>query len=328
MGLASAIALADAGCRVTVADPGPPFGGASGVAAGMLAPAFEATLDPEVRGHFDLLLAARDLWPAMQSRAGVSIDRSGALAVGSEAWLAAASAEMTRLGLHLAELPHAAVQALAPGLSARQALMTREDWRLEPRHALVSLRAAAVAAGVSFQSEEVRSLDPSDWLVVATGAGRVLSELAPELARLTPVKGHIVRVAPADVGRVTVRGEGAYAVPAEGGVSVGATMEVGVSDPRPDPTRAGQLLASGASLFPSLVGAPHELFAGIRAATPDGLPMVGPGSHPKVVLAVGARRNGWLLAPLVARIVTACVMERDAGAYAAPLAPARFGGVA
>jgi len=41
---------------------------------------------------------------------------------------------------------------------------------------------------------------------------------------------------------------------------------------------------------------------------------------------VGSRRNGWLLAPLVATVVAACVTGRDAGAYGAALAPARFRG--
>jgi glycine oxidase len=43
-----------------------------------------------------------------------------------------------------------------------------------------------------------------------------------------------------------------------------------------------------------------------------------------VVLAVGARRNGWLLAPLIAQVVTACVTGRDPGPYAARLDPGRF----
>jgi len=63
---------------------------------------------------------------------------------------------------------------------------------------------------------------------------------------------------------------------------------------------------------------------GVRAATPDGLPMVGRGRHHGVLLAVGARRNGWLLAPLVAKIITACVTEGDLGPYAARLDPGRF----
>lgn len=62
----------------------------------------------------------------------------------------------------------------------------------------------------------------------------------------------------------------------------------------------------------------------MRGATPDGLPMVGRGRHQDVLLAVGARRNGWLLAPLVARLIVACVTEGEAGPFAEAMSPARF----
>jgi glycine oxidase len=47
-------------------------------------------------------------------------------------------------------------------------------------------------------------------------------------------------------------------------------------------------------------------------------------AEPGVILAAGARRNGWLLAPLVAKIVTACVTGRAPGPYADRMDPARF----
>jgi glycine oxidase len=52
--------------------------------------------------------------------------------------------------------------------------------------------------------------------------------------------------------------------------------------------------------------------------------MAGPAAAPGVLLAVGARRNGWLLAPLVAQTIAACVTGRDPGPYAARLDPGRF----
>ena len=87
---------------------------------------------------------------------------------------------------------------------------------------------------------------------------------------------------------------------------------------------AAPLLAAGVKLFPKLADGQFEIAAGVRAATPDGLPMAGWSANPGVVLAVGARRNGWLLAPLVAEIVVACVTGRDPGPYGARLDPARF----
>lgn len=326
LGLSAALALADAGCAVTVCDPAAPAANASGVAAGMLAPAFEAALDPAAAGHFDILMAARDLWPALEVRAGVAIDRSGALAVGEGAWLAFLRAAFLRLGLHLTDVPRIALDDLAPGLSPGfgHALMSREDWRLEPPAALAALRASAGAAGVVFQRAPAR---PGDgWLVVATGASN--ADLAPELAALTPIKGHILRAATGAAGRMSVRAEGIYAAPAGGGLAVGATMEAGVADAAVDPKQGPPLRTAGARLFPAVAESPVELFAGVRAATPDGLPMVGFSAQPRTILATGARRNGWLLAPLVAKIVAACVTGRDPGALAARLDPRRFQGAA
>jgi len=63
---------------------------------------------------------------------------------------------------------------------------------------------------------------------------------------------------------------------------------------------------------------------GVRAATPDGLPIVGLSKTQKVILVTGARRNGWLLAPLVAQVVAACVTGGEAGPYARRFDPGRF----
>jgi len=326
LGLSAALALAEAGCSVRVCDPsGEPR--ASGVAAGMLAPVFEAALDSESAGDLDLLLAARNLWPALAARAGVELDRSGAAAVGSEAWLADIRARLGRLGLRGAELPPAMLAELAPGIAADLGgILVREDWRLEPLPALAALRQAAEAAGVTFETARVRGRGEADWLVIATGADPGLRDLAPELGVLTPIKGQILRYFDRRGGRVSVsvRGEGAYAVPASDGLAIGATMETGVSDPAIDPAALAPLAAAAGRLFPTLADATFGVSAGIRAATPDGLPMVGPSRTAGVILAVGARRNGWLLAPLVARVVAACATGRDAGPYAARLDPLRF----
>ncbi|THD78807.1 MAG: FAD-dependent oxidoreductase [Phenylobacterium sp.] len=322
LGLSCALALADAGCAVTLCDPDPEAS-ASAVAAGMIAPVFEAVLDAAAAPAFDLLLAARDQWPGLEARAGVRLDRSGAMAVGDAAWLAGVSAGLVRLGLHGIDLPRRTATELAPGLSTAfdHATLVREDWRLEPRPALAALRAAAESAGVQTRREAIQDVGDADWLVVATGAAQ---GLAPELAELTPIKGQIVRYAELRGAGVSVRAEGCYAVPAADGLAIGATMEPGLADTAPDLEALAPMLAAGARLFPSLEDASFGLSAGVRAASPDGLPMAGFSAAPKVILATGARRNGWLLAPLMAQVVAACVTGRDAGPYVARLDPRRF----
>jgi glycine oxidase len=324
LGLSAALALADAGCSVVVCDPGEPR--ASAVAAGMLAPAFEAVLDPVAAPHADLLFAARNLWPALAERAGVALDRSGALAVGDDTWLDGVAAGLVRLGLRGAELGRATIEALAPRLSPglQRALLVREDWRLEPRAALAALRAACEAAGVVFRAERVSRRGEADALVLATGYAKALADVAPELSVLTPIRGQILRFSGERGGAVSVRTAGAYAVPGADGLAVGATMEAGREDLTPDPAALAPLSAALASLYPHLAQATFGWGVGVRAATPDGLPLAGPSSTPGVILATGARRNGWLLAPLAAQVVAACVTGRDPGPYAARLDPQRF----
>jgi glycine oxidase len=325
LGLATALSLADAGCRVVVRDAG--GGNASAVAAGMLAPAFEAVLDETARPHLDLLLAARDLWPALEARAGVRLDRSGALAVGPASWLEEVWNGFGRLGMRTTDLPRPTAEALSGGLSpdCAGALLTREDWRLSPAQAMAALRKAAIAAGVEFRQGEVTGRGDADWLVAATGASAALSALAPEVALLAPIKGHILRVAGGRPPAMTIRGPGVYIAPAEEGLTVGATMEAGIADPAVDPLQGPPLLAAAARVLPRLADATFKLQAGVRGASPDGLPLAGLSRTPRVLIAAGARRNGWLLAPLVARTVAAHLTGRDPGRFAARLAPGRFG---
>jgi glycine oxidase len=231
------------------------------------------------------------------------------------------------LGLRPTEIGGATARGLAPGLAERfdRALLSREDWRVDAPWALQAMRLAADAAGVAFRPWRVGSQGNSEVLVIATGADLGLAELAPELDRLAPIKGHIVRFLEAAAG-LTVRTDGAYAAPGLGCLAVGATMEPGRADDEVDFEIAAPLAAAGVRLFPQLRDVQFAVAAGVRAATPDGLPMAGWSAAPGVVLAVGARRNGWLLAPLVAEIVAACVTGRDPGPYAARLDPARFRG--
>ncbi len=326
LGLTTALALADAGAQVTVFDPAGPGDNASGVAAGMLAPAFEAVLDPAAAPHFDLLLAARDLWPALEARIGIVVDRAGAAATGDGAYLAGAEARLRGLGLHPTELERRALEGLAPGLAPEWArgLLVREDWRIEAKAALAALRRAAEAAGVAFRQAAATGFEGGERLVIATGGGRDLAVVAPELSHLSPIKGHILRTRDVDYRGVVVRGPGAYVTAAPGGLTVGATMQAGVDDRAVEPDQAAPLEAAGARLFPALNEARFTAKTGVRAATPNGLPLVGRGRHHGVLLAVGARRNGWLLAPLVARLIAACVTEGEAGPYAERLSPARF----
>jgi glycine oxidase len=182
---------------------------------------------------------------------------------------------------------------------------------------------------VGFRKERVTQRGDADVLVLAVGYAPDLA-IAPELGVLSPIRGQILRYGDVNGGGACIRSPWVYAAPSSSGLAFGATMEVGVSSLDFDGEAFeafGGLLSGSARLFAHHDVHNYNAERGIRAATPDGLPMVGWSATPGVILATGARRNGWLLAPLVARIVAACVTGRDTGPYAARLDPRRFDGL-
>jgi glycine oxidase len=320
LGSAIAFSLARAGARVTVVDPQPLAGNASGIAAGMIAPAFESALDPASARHFGLLATARDLWPEFSEALHTTgFERCGAL-------LKAPPADLDRIeaALHRAS---AAVERVG------DAIFTPEDWRIEPRLTLAALR-----RGLSLRQGEVvadrvthvsaRSVGlagggrlEADIVVLACGFGGL--ELAPELAVLSPIKGQILRFP--DAGLVDgpiLRSLLGYVVPGREGAVAGATMEEGLSDTNLSRDALDRLRVEGAWLSPGLGLARANGFAGVRAATPDGLPLLGR-SMTGVYLAAGARRNGWLYAPFAAAVVGRAILGRSL-AEDTPYDPIRF----
>lgn len=326
-GLSAAAALAADGLEVTVLDPEPELGGASAVAAGMLSPGFELALasDPRLSEHASLHRAAWEAWPEFARRFGLTLKQDGALWAGP-----------------VGDLPERFAAAGFPLERAPDGLFAPEEGRVEPRPALARLRAAVTDAGGRLVAGRAISVDETDGrivvetsddrleadrVVVACGwsAAKLEGPLASTAAGLRPIKGQIailrpLRSAPDRV----VRGPGGYVVPrADGTVAVGATMEPGVSNLRVEPGVLAGLRDRAAELVPEL--ARSEVVrgeAGVRGASPDGLPLIGTVA-PGVDVALAPRRNGWLLAPLVARAILASA-KGETPPFADALDPLRF----
>jgi glycine oxidase len=318
IGSAVALTLARAGLDVTVFDPRPLGDNASGVAAGMLAPVAEALFDPASASHLDLMRRGRDLWPAFAEGLDLPILRDGLWIEGEAAWRETLATRLDGLG--------------APFKRQHDGLFSAEDWRIEARPALRSLRAAALALGARFEARAFTPADLPDFraIVLATGASG-LAGLAPEQQALSPIKGQILR---ADLGPdrtsesalasgPVIRGQGVYICPGDS-PAIGATMEVGRDDLIVDPSATHALLEAAVRLRPELAEARLTTEVGVRATTADGLPLVGWSATPGVLLAVGARRNGWLLAPLVAGLVASYLKGDNPGPDALPLDARRF----
>jgi glycine oxidase len=104
---------------------------------------------------------------------------------------------------------------------------------------------------------------------------------------------------------------------------LGATLQPGQFDRRVDPVQTAQLWAALEKLLPGEVKPAGRAWTGIRPMSPDGWPMAGDGGK-GVWIAAGHSRNGWLMAPLTAEIVTAYVFGHAIPAEWLALSPQRF----
>jgi glycine oxidase len=110
----------------------------------------------------------------------------------------------------------------------------------------------------------------------------------------------------------------------DGRVLIGATMERVGFDKSVSASDVGALLEAAREIAPSLAGAlGGEAWAGLRPATPDGLPAIGI-VEAGLVAATGHFRNGILLAPVTAEIVARLVTGGERHAASALLDPLRF----
>jgi glycine oxidase len=105
--------------------------------------------------------------------------------------------------------------------------------------------------------------------------------------------------------RGLVHGHHSYLVPrADGSVVVGATSEERGFDTTVQAGAVHSLLDDARLLVPAVDEWEFvECTAGLRPASPDNAPFVGPTSVARLLVATGHYRNGFLLAPLTAEAI-------------------------
>ena len=92
----------------------------------------------------------------------------------------------------------------------------------------------------------------------------------------------------------------------DGRLIVGATVEELGFDTRVTAGGIHELLREAYRTLPEIAELELvEAIAGLRPATPDNVPLIGPGAIEGLILATGHFRNGILLAPLTAERVMA-----------------------
>jgi glycine oxidase len=169
-------------------------------------------------------------------------------------------------------------------------------------------------------------------VVVATGAWAGQLRGVPALP-VRPVKGQILRLDPGRLPspRLTVRaftrGSEIYLVPRESGreVVVGATVEEQGFDDRATAGGVYELLRDARSVLPMTAEyALAETSVGWRPGTPDNAPILGGCGIEGLVLATGHYRNGVLLTPITADVISNLVLTGELGEVARPFTLDRF----
>lgn len=351
VGCAVAFELAREGLAVALLERGELAGEASGAAAGMLLPLGEA---PGPGPFLRLGLASLALFPALveelRERSGIDPEHvaCGALHVATDASaaerLAARARELAGVGAEWLDAD--ALRALEPRLcpGAEGALFARAEAQVRSPLLVRALAGAAASLGARIatgtpvlglrrDAARVVGVETPDGPVAAAAvvlcAGAWAPRLLPGALPIEPVRGQIVSLeAPRPGLGAIVLGPGCYLVPKrDGSVVVGATSERVGFDRRVTADGVAGLLAAARGLLPALGAASFRgAWAGLRPATPDGLPAIGAVSGcPGLWVAAGHHRNGVLLAPLSARLVADLVLGKALAPDAALFAPERFG---
>ncbi|GAA2250002.1 glycine oxidase ThiO [Streptomyces atrovirens] len=363
IGLVTAWRAAQRGLATAVVDP-EPGGGAARVAAGMLAAVTELHYGEETLLGLNLASARRYPGFAAELTELTGHDLGyracGTLAVALDAddraHLRELHALQQRSGLDSQWLSGRDCRRLEPMLApgVRGGLRVDGDHQIDPRRLAAALVTACERAGVGVHRARAERLvvagDRATGVVTADGtelgagqvvlaagslSGRLAGVPADVLPPVRPVKGQVVRLTmPARHGpflnrtvRAVVRGSHVYLVPRENGeLVIGATSEEMGWDTTVTAGGVYELLRDAHELVPGITELPlTETLAGLRPASPDNAPLLGPTELEGLLLATGHHRNGVLLTPVTGDAMAEALTTGVLPEVARPFTPRRFG---
>lgn len=350
IGTAIARELAVRGVPSIVVDDRAPGGGATHASAGMLAPYVEGhdrgpLLDLGIRS-----LSLYDDWiDAIQRESAMEIEyrRIGTLEVALDPDHAAELRQaehlappVTRTWLtpEIAQRAHPALGSIAGALHTpthgyvvASQLVAALSKAAEQRGATFLrtkvLRISRMQAGLRLSTSE-RELTASTVLLAAGAWTNQIQFDGAVLPPLRPIRGQLLHLGALSEPITTiVWGPECYIVPwRDGSLIVGATVEDVGFEERTTAAGIRDLLDAACELLPTGWGATFlAAHVGLRPATPDELPVLGPDARIEgLVHASGHFRNGVLLAPLTARLIADWVVDRKSDPAFDVLRPNRF----
>ena len=353
IGCSIAWRLAQAGLKVTVFERGRVGCEASRAAAGMLTPQGGATCPG---AFFDLCLRSRAMYRSfaneLNEASGIDVEYKdeGTLFVvlrGEDAEEKIKWAQwQIEAGLPIEDVSND-LHRIEPAVtkSATRAIFLPEEHQIENRRLMDALEVAITQAGVELkEGTDVASLTTDRGSVtgvesngerfacglVIVAAGAWSSPLLKPLGLnidVIPALGQMiaVRIAQSPISRV-VHASDVYIVPRrDGRILIGATVEYAGFQKVIKVGATKHLLNAAVELVPSLESAEIvETWSGLRPDTADHLPVIGPSGARNLWLATGHFRNGILLAPLTAELVTNSIINGRLPSELRPFGVERF----
>ena len=163
---------------------------------------------------------------------------------------------------------------------------------------------------------------------VVNCCGAWAGQVGPYSFPTRPIKGQMLCVIAERHGLLNhvVRAPDVYVVPrSDGRILIGSTLEDAGFDKRVDPETIQRLHQAAADLVPELGESRMlETWAGLRPGTPDALPLLGATQVENYFVAAGHYRDGILLAPVTALVMSQVVHGLNQDFDLSPFSPARF----
>ena len=352
IGCAIAWRLAQARQHVALIERHEPGREASWAAGGMLAAQAEAD---QADAFLELALASRALYASFSeellSATGINIEYRTegtlylALTNQDEAELEHRWQWQHAAGLNTKKLTRECTRKLEPQLNdkLRWALKFPDDHQVNARQLVTALIAAAQAAGVTFFSnteaqqllisgKQVQGVATSKGELHATttilAAGAWTSQLIP-IVPTEPVRGQMIALPmTAPPLRHVVYSSCSYLVPRLAGFLIaGSTTEYAGFDKTTTEAGIASIVARSCEIAPSLAGKPLlETWAGLRPKNKlDDWPVIGRDAcYDGLLYATGHYRNGILLTPITAQVVSELVLRGESSSNLSAFSPARF----
>ncbi len=352
IGVSIAWRLAQQNLRVLVLDKSIPGSEASAAAAGILSPKAESASPSPL---FWISEASLRAYPAfadeLKESTGVDIE----LSLGGVISVARNQAEMKKLNQHVQwqfemelnveRLAADEVAVLEPRLdpAVTGGVLYPKDGQVENVRLTKAAIMAASRSGVRFVTgdpvqrilhrkgrvEGVESAGgrvDSRVVVNSAGAWAAFDRSLPFPVPVGPARGEILALSSTVLPERVVYSQGVYLVPRrDGRVILGATTEFENYDKTVKAGAVLELLGNAVNLMPELRGARFgKVWAGLRPYTPDRLPILGPSPIEGLFYATGHFRNGILLTPLTARVLSELIVAGTTDVDLSPFSVCRF----